>query len=78
MLCLISGVGVDFTVTLTLNYFELNIEERLMRNIDNVNSHPLSASSSTSQATGFTQASRVHKQGTGHRGLRNFHTARMG
>ena len=43
-----------------------------------LSSHPLSAPSSTSQATGFTQASRVHKQGTGHRGLRNFHTARMG
>ena len=29
-------VGMNFTVTLTLNYFELNIEERLMRNIDNI------------------------------------------
>ena len=29
-------VCMNFTVTLTLNYFELNIEERLMRNIDNI------------------------------------------
>ena len=30
-------VGVDFTVRLTLNYFcELNIEERLVRYIDNI------------------------------------------
>ena len=26
----------EFAVTLTLNYFELNIEERLMRNINNI------------------------------------------
>ena len=36
VLCLILCVGMNFTVTLTLNYFELNIEETLMRNIDNI------------------------------------------
>ena len=35
VLCLILCV-YEFAVTLTLNYFELNIEERLMRNIDNI------------------------------------------
>ena len=42
--------------------------------VNPLSSHPPSAPSSTSQATGFTQASRLHKQGTGLTGLRNFHT----
>ena len=29
-------VGMSFAVILTLKYFELNIEERLMRNIHNI------------------------------------------
>ena len=29
-------VGMNFTVKLTLNYFELITEERLMRNVDNI------------------------------------------
>ena len=36
MLCLILCVSMNFTVSLTLNYFELNTEERLMRNIHNI------------------------------------------
>ena len=36
VLCLILCVGMKFTVTFTLNNFELNIEERLMRNTDNI------------------------------------------
>ena len=36
VLCLILCVSMNFTVTLTLNYFELNTEERLMRNIHNI------------------------------------------
>ena len=30
------GVGMSFAVILTLNYFELKFEERLMRNINNI------------------------------------------